>query len=103
MPDLPPLPTLTDNQFAALVDVFRDMAPTLGVDDPAEAYVRWSLDNLVALVRQRAYSQMEQEVTTLRDTKRAQVDAMLADLIGSPPSPQTIPVVDGLPQLPRTP
>lgn len=86
MPNLPPLPELTEAQYAHLVGVFTERGAANGVD-PASEYVRWSLDNLIQLVRTHATEKLNAELGALGSARQAELDEMLADLI-TPQAPE---------------
>lgn len=92
MPSLPPLPDLTQTQYDYLVGVFTRQAASRGLQGPAEAYVRWSLDNLVTLARQAAYDGVQVQLDQLRAQKYAEVETMLSNLIGGAPAAPAPPV-----------
>lgn len=77
MPTLPQLPQLNDAQYAYVVEVFTAYAEKHDLAGPAEAYVHWSMDNLVTLVRTHAYDKLQPQI----DAARAAVDDMLDNLI----------------------
>jgi predicted oxidoreductase len=77
MPSLPPLPDLTQAQFDKLVTVFTKMSP-----DPAAAYIQWSLQNLIELVRRDAMQELGAELDAISAQRRAEVEALLQNLIG---------------------
>lgn len=80
MPTLPVLPEITQEQYDHLVVIFTEMAPGLGVGDPASAYIQWVFLQLIGLVRDDAQRKMDSEVEALRQQKRAEMDAMLVGL-----------------------
>lgn len=83
MPDLPPMPTLSQPQFDLLVEVFTAEATRQGIvdgggqPDPAAAYVQWAVGNLVEKARAHRYAEVEVYAAELR----AQVDADLGTLV----------------------
>lgn len=82
MQQLPALPEITDEQYAYLVDAFTEWGAARGIDDPGAAYVSWSIENLVAFARQAAMDRGMREVEELRRAKAAEIETMLADLLG---------------------
>lgn len=81
MPTLPAMPVLTQAQYDALVPIFAEMAADQGLPGAAEAYVRWSVTNLIDLLRRTAYLQADEAAEELRVTRRAEAEAMLAGLL----------------------
>lgn len=100
MPTLPELPALTDEQYGYLVSVFTDQAAARGLPGPVEAYVRWSLDNLIELVRAHAAAQLQAELDQQHSVRQVQMEQMLSDLIGGPTPAPTTPLVNTQ-QMPR--
>lgn len=80
MPDLPVV-TVNQTQYDYLVDLFTRLATAAGLPGPAEAYVQMVNDTLVQAVRADAYAKLDKDAKAAYDAKKAEVDAMLADLI----------------------
>lgn len=78
---LPTLPPITDDQYTYLIGVFTELAAEWDLAGPAEAYVYWSHQHLIALTRSHAVGKVNLELDAQRDARMAEVNAMLNTLI----------------------
>ena len=78
MPDLPAPPSLNQEQYDLVVDVFTRSAQAMGLSGPVEAYNRWFVDNLISLVRRDADATLTAEFDERRAEQRAILDGIIS-------------------------
>jgi hypothetical protein len=83
MPRLPDPPELTQAQYDHVAGVFTRIAAREGHAGPIEAFNAMFIDWLITVIRTDAYRDINEQM----EARRAEVDALLANLIAGEPMP----------------